>query len=126
MVIMTNLLNLISSNGYVKAAIILFVFFFVAKLLVVIVEKIILKLTAKTKTEVDDALVKKTNKPISFILLLIGIRLAIIPMGFVEITYTTITNIIYSLIIFTVGYMVFLLMMFSENIKEFFAKKAKH
>jgi hypothetical protein len=31
-----------------------------------------------------------------------------------------------ALIIFTVGYVIFLLMMFSENIKEFLASKAKH
>ena len=106
MIDINSLLNLISSNKYVKAAIILFVFFFVSKLLAVIAEKIILKLTVKTKTEVDDLIVKKTNKPISFILLLMGIRLAIIPIGFIESAYTVITNILYSLMIFFAGYIV--------------------
>lgn len=31
-----------------------------------------------------------------------------------------------ALILFTIGYVVFLMMMFSENIREFFAKRAKH
>ena len=31
-----------------------------------------------------------------------------------------------ALIIFTIGYVIFLFLMFSENIKEFFEKKAKH
>lgn len=36
------------------------------------------------------------------------------------------TPLMIALIIFTMGYVIFLLMMFSENIKEFFAKKVKH
>lgn len=36
------------------------------------------------------------------------------------------TPLVIALIIFTFGYIIFLLMMFSENIKEFFARKSGH
>jgi hypothetical protein len=31
-----------------------------------------------------------------------------------------------ALVLFTIGYVIFMLMMFSENIREFLAKKSKH
>lgn len=73
------LLNKITANKYVHSLIILIVFYLLSQILVFISQKIILKITKRTKTEVDDSIVAKTNKPLSFILLLIGLRLAIIP-----------------------------------------------
>ncbi len=73
------LLNNVSPNKYVHSAIILIVFYALSQIVVFISQKIILRLAKKTKTEIDDQIVLRTNKPISLILLLIGIRLAIIP-----------------------------------------------
>src|SRR3989338_6941118 len=75
----TEILNRFTSNKYLHSLIILVVFFIMSELVVLISQKIILRLTKKTKTEVDDLIVSKTNKPLSLILLLIGLRLAIIP-----------------------------------------------
>lgn len=74
-------ISLIQQNKYVYSLIILFVFYILSKLVVVISRKIILKLTKKTKTEIDDLIIKRTNRPISLILLLVGIRLALLPLG---------------------------------------------
>ena len=71
----------IQQNKYLYSAIILVSFFILSKLVVLISRKIILNLTKKTKTEIDDLIVKRTNKPISIILLLIGFRLALLPLG---------------------------------------------
>jgi MscS family membrane protein len=126
MIDINSLFNLISSNKYVRSAIILFVFFFIAKSLAIIVEKIILKLTMKTKTEVDDLIVKKTNKPISLILLLMGIRLAIVPIGFIESAYTIIANILYSLMIFIGGYIIITIIdVIVNNWGKTFTKRTK-
>ncbi len=73
------LLDSITPNKYWKSLIILALFFVLSQLLVVISQKILLKLTKKTKTKIDDLIVAKVNKPISIILLLIGLRLAVIP-----------------------------------------------
>ena len=73
------LLNKITTNKYIHSIIILSVFFVMSQLVVIISQKIILKLAKRTKTTIDDFIVFKTNKPISFILLLVGLRLAIIP-----------------------------------------------
>ena len=73
------LLNVITTNKYIHSLIILSAFYLMSLLFVFLSQKIILKITKKTKTEIDDLIVAKANKPLSFILLLIGIRLAIIP-----------------------------------------------
>ena len=73
------LLNKITTNNYLHSLIILAIFFAISQLSVFISKRIILRLTKKTKTDIDDLIVAKTSKPISLILLLVGIRLAIIP-----------------------------------------------
>ncbi len=77
-------LNGFIENRYIHAVVILVAFFFCAKLITFIAENYILKLTAKTKTEVDDLLVKRTHGPISLLLFLIGVKLALIPLKFKE------------------------------------------
>ena len=73
------LLYKITPNKYIHSVIIFLAFFILSQIFVFISQKFILKLTKKTKTEIDDLIVEKTNKPISFILILIGLRLAILP-----------------------------------------------
>ena len=73
------ILNRYTANKYIHSFIIIAVFFVLSQLVVLISQKIILRLTKKTKTEIDDLVVARTNKPISLILLLVGFRLAIIP-----------------------------------------------
>ncbi|TKJ40222.1 hypothetical protein CEE37_07815 [candidate division LCP-89 bacterium B3_LCP] len=74
------LIDILWENKYLHALIILVSFFIIAKIIVFISERWILKLTAKTKTRVDDLIVKKINKPISLVLFLIGLRLALVPI----------------------------------------------
>lgn len=89
---------------FIHSIIVFLGFFIVAKILVYVSEKIILKLTAKTKTKVDDLIVEKTNRPISFILILIGIRLALLPIKINEKFESAIQNIIITFIYMIVAY----------------------
>lgn len=67
-------------NKYIYALVILVTFFVISKLIVYISKKWFMKLAEKTKTMMDDRIVKKTNKPISLVLFLIGVRLALVPL----------------------------------------------
>ncbi|MBI4143584.1 mechanosensitive ion channel family protein [Candidatus Woesearchaeota archaeon] len=73
------ILNRYTTNKYLQSVIIIVVFFVLSELVVLISQKVILRLTRKTKTEIDDLIVARTNRPISLILLLVGLRFAIIP-----------------------------------------------
>lgn len=67
---------------YVIAAIIFIIFLVASKAFLFLVEKVILALTAKTKTKLDDMLVERTNKPISWLLIFIGLRIALEYLAF--------------------------------------------
>lgn len=95
----TDLISTIQRNNFLKSFAILAAFFIISKLFVYITQKIILKLVKKTKTQIDDVIVNKTNKPISILLILIGIRLSLFPLGLNQITLDILENIILSLII---------------------------
>ena len=99
-------ISVIKQNKYIYSLVILIVFYILSKLVVFISQKLILRITKKTKTEIDDLIVKKTNKPVSFILLLIGIRIAILPLGIRQNILDVMENGILSLLIAAVTYIV--------------------
>ena len=82
----------VQQNKYVNALLLLVVFYILSKLVVFISQRVILRLTRKTKTNVDDLIVNGTNKPISWALLFIGVRLALMPLGIKESILNVIEN----------------------------------
>ncbi len=91
-------------SSYFDSFIILLAFFVLSKLIVIVSEKIILRLTRRTKTQVDDLIVKRINGPISLILLLIGMRLALLPLGIRQSLLDIAENFITSFIIIIITY----------------------
>jgi MscS family membrane protein len=100
------LYELVIGNPYLKALAILVVFFILSKIVYLIFEKVLLRLAKKTKTEIDDLIVEKIRNPINFILLLIGVRLALVPLEFTTGYISTIEKLIYTIIILLVTLMV--------------------
>ena len=92
--------------SWVKAIVIIAVFFLIAKIFVVITEKIILKFTKKTKTKIDDLLVEKTNFPISVLLFLFGIKLALTTLTMIEPYGAYVGYFVTSLTILAVAYII--------------------
>jgi len=70
------LLSILPENGYLRAAVVFIFYFVIAELVALGIEKILMKLAKKTKTNVDDLIIQKTKKPIVLIILLIGVRIA--------------------------------------------------
>ena len=103
------LLNYFTTNKYIHSIIILIVFYALSQALVFIFQKVLLKFAKKTKTVVDDLIVNKTNKPLSLILILIGLRLAIIPHALNPKILNIIQNGISTLIVVIVTYIVILI-----------------
>lgn len=95
---------IIQQNKYVYSLTLLLVFYLLSKFAVFLSKKVILKITGKTKTNIDDLIVEKTNRPISIILLLIGFRLALFPLGIRQNILDALEHIISSFIIIAVTY----------------------
>lgn len=120
------LIDLIMKNKYLTAAAIFIIFYVISEIVVIIFEKVLLKLARKTKTEVDDVLIQRTNKPISFLLFSIGLKLALMSLNFEgKIAYVA-NGIVYSLLVITavyIGYVVLDVLIKYWGIK--FAEKTK-
>jgi len=99
-------ITIIQQNKYIYSLFLLVFFYILSQLAVIISRKVILRLTRKTPTEIDDLIVGRTSKPISLILLLIGFRLALFPLGIKQSILDLIEHGISSLIIILVTYIV--------------------
>lgn len=120
------LLDQITTNKYWHSIIILFVFYVLSQLVVIVSQKIFLQLAKRTKTIIDDTIVIKTNKPIAFMLLLVGLRLAIIPYSIRPDILKIIEHIISTSIIVIITYIVIIIIdTFINNWGRNFAAKAK-
>ncbi|RMF55469.1 mechanosensitive ion channel family protein [Candidatus Woesearchaeota archaeon] len=64
-------------NRYVIALILFIVFLSFAKLLLFLSKTRLLKLTKRTKTRIDDLIVKKTNKLFSWVIILFGFKISV-------------------------------------------------
>jgi len=95
-------------NPYLRALLVMFVVFVILRIVVFIIEKIILRLTLKTKTEADDVFVKKSSKPVSALVLLVGVRIALIDFPMNKAAAWAMNNLIYSLMIILIAFIVFL------------------
>ncbi len=122
----------------VLALLVLFIFIFLRKLFILIVVKSIKRIFARTETEIDDKLVQAFQSPVSFLLIVIGIFLALKILGVDPGKALAITKL---LIIFTLFWAVYNLINvfqeiffklgekfgkeFSKEIGAFLAKLAK-
>jgi len=118
--------NWITGNKYVFAIFVFFGFYILSELFVLIVEKIILRLTRKTETHLDDMLVKKTSKPISVLLVFLGLKIAMTTLDFSDAITDYSNKILYSLMIIGITYIVVAVAdTFLSFWGEKFAKKTK-
>jgi MscS family membrane protein len=112
------------SNQYVQSLIIFIGFIILAKIIQVISTRYILKLTAKTKTTLDDILVHTSSKVIIYFISLLGLKIALNPLGLPR--FDLISKFIDSLIIVLITYSVIkLINIFIEYWGTEFSKRTK-
>ncbi len=91
---------------YALAVAIVIIFFAISRLFVYLVENFILMLTRKTATKVDDLIVERISWPISFLLIVIGVKLATIPLLLTGTTDYVVHNVLNTLIEIDITYMI--------------------
>jgi MscS family membrane protein len=119
------IINNITSNKYIISLIYLILSFTIIRLGAFILEKIILKLTVKTKTDLDDKIISKTAKPITILVLLFGVKIALSPLGLEENVAHLINELIISLVILISAYIIYVIfdLLFAKTWKRV-ARKA--
>ena len=116
----------ILANKYLTAIAIFLGFYVGAELLKFITEKIFTKAAKKTKSKLDDFLIKKTKRPISFLLMIIGIRLGFVALKLEGQTLYVSMGIINSILVILVIYLaIAIIKLMFDFWGETFAKKTK-
>ena len=113
-------------NDYLRAFVILISFLIMLRIFVQIIEKVILKLVKKTKTDLDDLVVAKSSMPITIILFFVSLKVALNELALGEYLLNNLNLVIYSGIIIFTGYLVYIIIdvVIFEAWKKL-AKKAK-
>ncbi|MBR9699151.1 mechanosensitive ion channel family protein [Candidatus Woesearchaeota archaeon] len=103
MIQLPEFVSVIWNVHYLRALAIFIASYLVMQVLVFILEGIILKLTKKTKTEVDNLIVQGTKKPLAVLVLLFGARLGTEALQYPEAFTGAIQQIITSLIVIVIA-----------------------
>ncbi len=102
------MLEEIIPNDYLRTLAFFLVLLFVIRLVLFIVEKILVKLTSKTKTELDDELIRRMSKPLTFLSVLISLYISIKEFQFVDSVQMAVNNSVFSLIIVVVAVIIYI------------------
>ncbi|MBU1988734.1 MAG: mechanosensitive ion channel family protein, partial [Nanoarchaeota archaeon] len=94
-------------NQYARALIVLIVLFLVFRVLLALFNKFVMKLTSKTKTDIDDILLAKASTPMSMVALFISLRFAIEELFLSEAFSLNAERVIYSALVIAIGYLIF-------------------
>jgi len=65
--------NIITQSPYFRAAVIVLAWIIISRIVQLIVERVLLKIATKTKTDIDDKILKAIDKPVYFAVVMIGI-----------------------------------------------------
>ncbi|HIG95105.1 MAG: MscS Mechanosensitive ion channel [archaeon GW2011_AR13] len=94
-------------NEYARTSIIFIGAFLIISLALILLQKLLLKLTNKTKTDIDDRLLSKTFKPLILLSLFFAFRISIIELTLDEMMMTLSIRIIHSLIAIVIAYIIY-------------------
>jgi|APSaa5957512576_1039674.scaffolds.fasta_scaffold07656_5 MscS family membrane protein len=114
------------NNVYLRAFLYLVLTFVALRVVVFLLEKVVLKLTVKTKTNLDDLILKKTSKPITLLVLLVGLKISLLEFPFPEATALLISNLFITLLVISIFYLIYNIFVISfKRVWKRAAKKAR-
>ena len=99
----------VNLSEYVRATVVFFIMFFVFRVGLYFLEIMFVKLTSKTKTDLDDIIVAKTGKPLTFISLLISLYFTLSELSLGDDLNMMLYKMLNSLIAISVGYLIFVI-----------------
>ncbi|MBU1205231.1 MAG: mechanosensitive ion channel family protein [Nanoarchaeota archaeon] len=82
----------IFKNQYVEAAIIFLLFVVIGKIIAVVLRKYLKKITDRTKTKFDDILLEKTEPFLTYVIILVGVKVVLLHIGIMTLLLSRIIN----------------------------------
>jgi len=100
-------LDVYLKNGYLRAGVLFVGLLFVLRLILGIGRRAVLKLTSKTKTDIDDMLVKKSSGPLTVVAFMVAVRISLAEITMSDALVVNIANTLYSVIVIAIGSLVY-------------------
>ena len=114
------------ANDYLRAGLILVGVFLILRIVVFLIERVFVQVTKKTKTDLDDILLKKASKPLTIIVFLVGVRWALVELPLTEYLQNIIYQIVFSIIVVFLAYLAYhIIDLFVMRAWKKLAKKTK-
>jgi len=95
-------------NDYLRAGVLLFALFVIFRMAIYLLESVLVIITSSTKTDLDDLLLKKSSRPVTYISILISLIIALREIPIAEGTGVIIFRILYSLVAIVISYLIFI------------------
>jgi MscS family membrane protein len=97
------------ANEYLRALVVLVAFILIIRIILSVFLRAIIKLTSKTKTDIDDILIKSASGPLTVIAFLLGLKFSLDELGYSEAFSLNVSRIIFSGIVISFAYLIFAL-----------------
>lgn len=114
------------ANDYLRSFVIAVVILAIARIFVSLIFNIIKQFTEKTKTDIDDIIMKRSTAPLTIIIFLFAIKIPLNELPLSESIEIILSRIILSVVVAIIGYLIYVLFdMVIGNAWKIFAKKTK-
>jgi len=100
-------LDTILPNTYLRAVVIFIVLALALRLALALTTKVLLKLTSKTKTDVDDRIIQKSSGSLTIASFLISLRISLAELALNDAFIASANKVVYSGLVIIAGYLVF-------------------
>lgn len=94
-------------NPYLRALVILIVFTLFFGVIAFLFDRVLKRVSGKTKSKLDDQFISKSSKPLTVLIFFIGLRIAINELPFSEHVIKNTANVIYTLIVVSLAFVIF-------------------
>lgn len=95
------------ANDYIRAGLIMLFVMVILRPLLFFMEKVVLMLTSKTETELDDILVKRAYKPVASLIILIGLFISIQELTLSDKAHLILQHLIHSAFAIVIAYTIY-------------------
>jgi MscS family membrane protein len=115
-----------SLGSYGKAAIIFFILLIILRVILYLAQVVLIKLTSKTKTDLDDLILQKSSNPLTYASIIISLIFSLKEIPFAAGVEVLVFRILYTILAIVVGYLFFVIVNLSlVRVWQKFAAKTK-
>lgn len=95
------------ANEYLRAVVVFLVLLLLLRLGLALVMRVVLKLTSKTKTDIDDILIEKSSKPLTIVAFFIALRITLAELPLSDALALNFSSVIYSVIVIAIAVLIY-------------------